>query len=94
VKGERRPAKAGIGENPGRLISGGIAMQELLVWVGRLAGVAGVALCAVAVVARLVGAYWLGGFQVGTLLQIGVAGMVLGCLCFLTALTERFRARP
>jgi hypothetical protein len=69
-------------------------MQELLVWVGRLAGVAGVALCAVAVVARLVKAYWLGGFQVGTLLQIGVAGMVLGCLCFLAALTERSRARP
>ena len=69
-------------------------MQELLVWVGRLAGVAGVALCAVAVVTRLVGAYWLGGFQVGTLLQVGVAVMVLGCLGYLAALTERFRARP
>ena len=69
-------------------------MEELLVWIGRLAGVAGVALCAVAVVARLVGAYWLGGFQVGTLLQVGVAAMVLGCLGYLAALTERFRARP
>jgi len=69
-------------------------MQALLVWIGRLAGVAGVALCAVAVVARLVGAYWLGGFQVGTLLQVGVAAMVLGCLGYLAALTERFRARP
>jgi len=69
-------------------------MEALLVWIGRLAGVAGVALCAVAVVARLVGAYWLGGFQVGTLLQVGVAVMVLGCLGYLAALTERFRARP
>jgi hypothetical protein len=94
VKGGRGPAAREFGENPGPAIAGGIAMQELLVWVGRLAGVAGVALCAVAVVARLVGAYWLGGFQVGTLLQIGVAGMVLGCLCFLAALTERSRARP
>jgi len=69
-------------------------MEELLVWIGRLAGVAGVALCVVAVVARLVGAYWLGGFQVGTLLQVGVAAMVLGCLGYLAALTERFGARP
>ena len=69
-------------------------MQALLVWMGRLAGAAGVAVCTMAVVARLTGAYWLGSFQVGTLLQIGVAGMVLGCLCFLAALTERFRARP
>ncbi len=69
-------------------------MQELLVWVGRLAGVAGVAVCAVSGGARVTGAYWLGGFQVGTLLQIGVAGMVFGCLCFLAALTERLRARP
>jgi hypothetical protein len=69
-------------------------MQELLVWIGRLAGIAGVALCAVAAVVRLAGAYWLAGFQVGTLLLIGVAGMVLGCWCLLVALTERFRARP
>ncbi len=65
-------------------------MRKLLVWIGRLAGIAGVALCAVAVVARLVGAYWLAGFQVGTLLLVGVAGMVLGCLAYLAALTERF----
>jgi hypothetical protein len=48
----------------------------------------------VAVVARVSGAFWLGGFQVGTLLQVGVAAMVLGCLSFLAALTDRFRARP
>jgi hypothetical protein len=69
-------------------------MEEFLVWTGRLAGLAGVLVCAVAVVARVIGAFWLGGFQVGTLLQVGVAAMVLGCLSFLAALTDRFRARP
>jgi hypothetical protein len=44
---------------------------------------AGVALCTAAAALRLTGRYWLGDFQVGTLLQIGVAGMVLGCLCLL-----------
>ncbi len=70
-------------------------MLDLLVWIGGLAGVAGVGLCALAVVTRLLGDFWLGGFQVGTLLQAGVAAMVLGCLSFLAALTERLRApRP
>jgi len=69
-------------------------MEQLLVWLGRLAGLGGVLLCAVAVLARLSGAFWLGGFQVGTLLQAGLTAMVLGCLCFLVVLTERARARP
>lgn len=68
-------------------------MRELLIWIGRVAGVAGAAVCAVAVVTRLVGAYWLAGFQVGTLLLAGVAAMVLGCLGYLAALTEQFRGR-
>jgi hypothetical protein len=98
--GDRTPASgafraSGIGENRGRSITGGFAMQEVLVWIGRLAGIAGVALCGVAVAARALGAFWLGGFQVGTLLQVGVAAMVLGCLSFLAALTERLKTlRP
>lgn len=68
-------------------------MEQLLIWIGRLAGVAGVLLCAVAVVARLGGAFWLGGFQVGTLLQVGIAAMVIGCLSFLAVITEQLRAR-
>jgi hypothetical protein len=35
-------------------------MQALLIWIGRVA-------------ARLGGAHWLGGFQVGTLLLAGMA---------------------
>lgn len=68
-------------------------MEVLLVTLGRLAGIAGAVVCAVAGVARLTGAYRLGGFQVTTLLEVGVALMVLGCLCFLAVLLERVGER-
>lgn len=56
---------------------------------GWVAGLFGVALSATSVVSRLVGAYWIGGFQTGTLLQAGIAAMVFGCFCFLAVLTQR-----
>ena len=64
-------------------------MENLLIWTGRMVGLAGVVLCLIAGAARLSGTYWLGGFQATTLLQVGVAGMVLGCLCLLMVLLER-----
>ena len=64
-------------------------MDNLLLWMARAAGVSGVLLCVVAVVARLNGQYLLGGFQVGTLFQAGIAAMIAGCLCFLVVLTGR-----
>ena len=64
-------------------------METLLIWTGRLVGLAGVVLCVIAGATRLSGAYWLGQFQATTLLQVGVAGMVLACLCLLMALLER-----
>ncbi len=64
-------------------------MDTMLMAIGRLAGLAGAVLCAIAGIARLTGAYWLGGFQLTTLLPAGVAGMVLGCMCFLMVLVER-----
>lgn len=67
-------------------------MNDLLLWIGRVAGVGGVLLCAVAAVARISGHYFLGGFQVGTLLQVGMAMMIAGCLGFLAVLTERSKA--
>ena len=67
-------------------------MNDLLLWIGRIAGVGGVLLCALAAVVRLSGHYWLGGFQAGTLLQAGTAVMVAGCLGFLAALAERSKA--
>lgn len=66
-------------------------MSNLLLWVGRLAGLAGIALCLVAVGARLGGAFWLGNFQVGTLINGGIAAMVAGCLAFLAWLVEDAR---
>jgi len=65
-------------------------METLLIWTGRLAGLAGVVLCIIAGAVRLSGAYWLGQFQATTFLQVGVAGMVLGCFLFLMALLEGF----
>jgi hypothetical protein len=66
-------------------------VENLLLWVGRLGAVAGVVLCAVAVLARLRGLYTLAGFQTGTLLLAGMAVMLAGCLGYLAALAERRR---
>jgi hypothetical protein len=66
-------------------------MGKLLLWVGRLAGLIGVVLCAGAFVGRLTGIWALGGFQIGTVLQAGIAGMVLGCLAYCAHLAERAR---
>ena len=66
-------------------------MEVLLLWVGRLAGLVGVALSAWAVYGRLNGWYFVGGFQIGTILQAGMTAMVFGCLCLLLALTARPR---
>ena len=63
-------------------------MQALCKWIARLAGIVGVAAIAVAIAARLAGAYWFGGLQVGTILQAGMAAMLLACLAYLVALVE------
>jgi hypothetical protein len=64
-------------------------MEILLLWVGRLAGLIGVVLCSWAVYNRVAGAFFAGGFQVGTLLQGGMTAILLGCLCLLIVLTNR-----
>ena len=66
-------------------------MDGLLLWLGRIAGVGGALVCALSVFARLKGDYFLGGFQVGTLLQAGTALMTFGCLCYLACLAEARR---
>jgi hypothetical protein len=63
--------------------------MDNFVWLGRSGGFAGILVFAVAVSARLTGRYLLGTFQVGTLLQVAIAGMILGCFCFLLVLTAR-----
>jgi len=64
-------------------------MHKLLLSIGRLAGVVGVLVAALAGTVRLTGRYELVGFEVGTLLIAGVAAMVFACLCFLVVLTSR-----
>jgi len=63
-------------------------MEMLLVWVGRLAGTAGVVLSLLAVLLRVRGFYNFAGFQIGTLLLAGVAAMLVGCLGYVAALVE------
>jgi len=67
-------------------------VENLLLWIGRLGGAAGVVICAVAVLGRLRGVYNLAGFQIGTLLLAGIAAMVVGCLGYLVAIAERPRS--
>jgi len=57
--------------------------------VGWVAGLTGTVLCLASGGLRLSGAFWIAGFQTGTLLQAGIAAMVFGCLCFLAVLTQR-----
>lgn len=64
-------------------------MDNLLLNIGRVAGLVGAAAFAIAIVARLLGVFWLAGFQVGTLMQAGVAAMVLGCFSLLLVLAGR-----
>ncbi len=64
-------------------------MEGLLLWSGRLAGGIGVAVTLFAIAVRLTGAYFIAGFQVGTLLQAGIAAMLMACLAHLVVLAER-----
>ena len=66
-------------------------MEMLLLWIGRLAGVAGLLIALAAVLARGSGQYVVAGLQVGTLLQAGIAAMVLGCLGYVASIAERRR---
>ena len=63
-------------------------MSGLLLWVGRLAGLAGVLLCGVAAAVRLSGGYQLGAYQALTVLDAGTALMVMGALAYAAALAE------
>jgi len=63
-------------------------MRALLTWISRFAGIIGVVVIAVAVAGRLAGAYWLQGFQLGTVLQAGMASTLVACLGYVAALVE------
>lgn len=62
-------------------------MRALLIIAGRVGGLLGIALCLAASAARLAGHFWLVGFQLATLLQLGIAAIGAGCFCLLWSLT-------
>lgn len=64
-------------------------MERMLIWLGRIAGIIGVLSSVGAVLARLVGIHWLGGFETVTLLLSGGVAMTFACLCFLAVIVQR-----
>ena len=66
-------------------------MADLLTWIGRLAGCLGILVCAIALLARITGTWAVGGIQIGTLLQLGMAAMILACLAYCADVAERPR---
>jgi hypothetical protein len=68
-----------------------VAMNELLLRGGQLAGAAGILLMVIAGVARLSGRFALGGFGTGTLLLAGIGAVGVGCFLLLWLLAGRTR---
>lgn len=66
-------------------------MDALFLLVGRLAGFVGVAACVAAVFVRLAGRYYLGTVSVGSVLQGGMAALLVACFCLLLSLSARGR---
>jgi hypothetical protein len=64
-------------------------MNRILLAIGWLAGIAGALVCAIAAIARLSGRYFLGAFQLGTLLLAGIALMSAASVCLLLVLVRR-----
>ena len=64
-------------------------MDNLLVMLGRLAGIAGAVICLVAGFARLLGNFYVVGYSVASLLQAGMAGLLIGCFALLLATRGR-----
>jgi hypothetical protein len=69
-------------------------MTQLLKWVARLAGIAGVIVCAVALLTRLSGSWTVGAVSIGTVFQLGMASMIVACLAYCAVLAESSSSRP
>ena len=66
-------------------------MNAMLLMLGRLAGLVGVVACVAAVLLRLAGRYYLGMVGTGSVLQGGMAALLIACFCLLLALVSRQR---
>jgi hypothetical protein len=69
-------------------------LQDLLIWIGCITGVIGVLMTVVAVLARLSGAFHVGGFEAGTLMQAGMAVMLVACVSYLALITRILHSKP
>lgn len=63
-------------------------MENLLLWIGRCAGLAGAAMSLVAMATRLSGHFWIAGLPAASLLLGGMASMLVACLAYLAVLAE------
>jgi hypothetical protein len=68
-------------------------MERLMILAGRLAGALGIVLVLAALGARVLGYFWVGGLQTGTLLLGGIGALVVGVFLLLVALTSRSTSR-
>jgi hypothetical protein len=64
-------------------------MGNLLALIGRIAGYVGILVCVIAVIWRALGNFGLLGVSVGALLQVGMAGVLVGCFLLLLARAEQ-----
>jgi hypothetical protein len=58
-------------------------MGQSLLLLGRLLGALGVLACAIAVLTRVLGHFYLFGVEAGSLLQAGTAAVAIGCFALL-----------
>jgi hypothetical protein len=63
-------------------------MENLLLWIGRCAGLAGAALSLLAIAIRASGHFWILGVPAATLLLGAMALMLVACLAYLAVLAE------
>ena len=64
-------------------------MQQLINYIGHLAGGSGILLCAAAGLTRLSGGYYLAEYAATTIFSAGIGLMVLACLVKLYALQDQ-----
>jgi hypothetical protein len=69
-------------------------MNSLLIWMGRIAGLMGLAAVSCAVALRLSGVWHVGGLQIGTLMNAGMAAMVIGAWAYVASIAERGGPAP
>jgi hypothetical protein len=64
-------------------------MHKNLVLAGSISGMLGALICFVTGLARIVGYYYLAGYQSTTLFNVGIGLMVFACLVKLESLSSR-----